>query len=204
MTKFLVAVALLAILIVGGGVWFASVADYSEGYRVGKVIKLSHKGYVFKTWEGTLDFGYLQTDPQGGVATRIWDFSVAPGDVQVRKDIDAAIAAARRAIAIAPSLADAHSTLGFTLFQGRLDARAAREPFERSRELGAGDGEEARGAAAGDGAQRPSPHPGSARGPRPRAMLPAAARGPRPRTARTNPPARPGRGSMPGYRGGGT
>lgn len=52
---------------------------------------------------------------------------------------DAAIAAARRAIGIAPQFADAHSTLGFTLFQGRLDARAAREPFERSRELGAGE-----------------------------------------------------------------
>ena len=42
---------------------------------------------------------------------------------------------------IAPELADAHSTLGFTLFQGRLDARAAREPFERSRELGCGRGD---------------------------------------------------------------
>ena len=52
---------------------------------------------------------------------------------------DAAIASAQRAIAIAPDLADAHSTLGFTLFQGRLDARAAREPFERSRQLGAGE-----------------------------------------------------------------
>jgi TolB-like protein/Flp pilus assembly protein TadD len=52
---------------------------------------------------------------------------------------DAAIASAERAIAIAPYLADAHSTLGFTLFQGRLDARAAREPFERSRQLGAGE-----------------------------------------------------------------
>ncbi len=52
---------------------------------------------------------------------------------------DAAIFSAERAIAIAPDLADAHSTLGFTLFQGRLDARAAREPFERSRELGAGE-----------------------------------------------------------------
>jgi TolB-like protein/Flp pilus assembly protein TadD len=52
---------------------------------------------------------------------------------------DAAIASARRAIALAPDLADAHSTLGFTLFQGRLDARAARGPFERSRELGAGE-----------------------------------------------------------------
>ncbi len=51
----------------------------------------------------------------------------------------AAITSARRAIAIAPDLADAHSTLGFTLFQGQLDARAARDPFERSRELGAGE-----------------------------------------------------------------
>lgn len=52
---------------------------------------------------------------------------------------DAAVAAAERAIALAPELADAHSTLGFTLFQGRLDARAARAPFERSRQLGAGE-----------------------------------------------------------------
>ena len=52
---------------------------------------------------------------------------------------DAAIAAAERAIAIAPDLADAHSTLGYTLFQGRLDAGAARAPFERSMQTGAGD-----------------------------------------------------------------
>ena len=82
----------LLFLVAAGIAWFAVAADYSEGFRVGKVIKLSHKGYVFKTWEGTLDFGYLQTDPSGGIATRIWDFSVAPGDAQVRQDIDAAIA----------------------------------------------------------------------------------------------------------------
>jgi TolB-like protein len=51
----------------------------------------------------------------------------------------AAIASAQRAIEIAPDLADAYSTLGFALFQGRLDARAAREPFEKSRVLGAGE-----------------------------------------------------------------
>lgn len=50
-----------------------------------------------------------------------------------------AIAAAERAIQIAPGLADAHSTLGYVLFQGRLDAVAAREPYERSRRLGAGE-----------------------------------------------------------------
>ncbi len=52
---------------------------------------------------------------------------------------DAAIASAQHAIALAPKFADAYSTLGFVLFQGRLDARAAREPFQRSRQLGAGD-----------------------------------------------------------------
>ena len=52
---------------------------------------------------------------------------------------DAAIASAEQAVAIAPDFADAHSTLGFILFQGRLDARSARAPFERSRELGEGE-----------------------------------------------------------------
>jgi TolB-like protein/Tfp pilus assembly protein PilF len=52
---------------------------------------------------------------------------------------EAAIASAERAIALAPEFADAQSTLGSVLFQGRLDARAAREPFDRSRALGAGD-----------------------------------------------------------------
>lgn len=50
-----------------------------------------------------------------------------------------AVIAAERAIALAPELAEAHSTLGFTRFQGQLDARGAREPFEQSRRLGAGE-----------------------------------------------------------------
>ncbi len=52
---------------------------------------------------------------------------------------DQAVAAARRAIALAPKYAAAYSMLGFVLFQGRLDARGAREPFERSNVLGAGE-----------------------------------------------------------------
>ena len=62
------------------------------------------------------------------------------GDVSRRAGLyDAAIAAAERAIALAPDLADAHSTLGYTLFQGRMDARAARAPFERSVQSGSGE-----------------------------------------------------------------
>jgi hypothetical protein len=89
--KKLIALLVIVLLLAGAG-WFAFAADYSEGYRVGQVIKLSRSGYVFKTWEGTLDFGFLQQDPTVGVATRLWDFSVRDEDEQVRKDIDAAIA----------------------------------------------------------------------------------------------------------------
>jgi TolB-like protein/Flp pilus assembly protein TadD len=58
---------------------------------------------------------------------------------QLQELYESAIESAQRAIEIAPGLADAYSTLGFTLFQGRLDAQGARAPFERSRELGAGE-----------------------------------------------------------------
>jgi TolB-like protein len=52
---------------------------------------------------------------------------------------DKAIAAAELAVQLAPEFAEAHSTLAFALFQGRLDARAARLPFERSHALGSGE-----------------------------------------------------------------
>lgn len=46
---------------------------------------------------------------------------------------------ARRAVTLAPRFADAHSTLGVVLFQGKLDFRGARKPFDVSRALGPGD-----------------------------------------------------------------
>ena len=52
---------------------------------------------------------------------------------------DMAIKAAETATTLAPELADAQSTLAFALFQGRLDVRAARRPYDLSRQLGEGD-----------------------------------------------------------------
>lgn len=56
-----------------------------------------------------------------------------------RARYDAAIKSARRAVAIAPDVAEAQSALGFALFNGRIDSRGARGPYERSLELGGGD-----------------------------------------------------------------
>jgi TolB-like protein len=52
---------------------------------------------------------------------------------------DAASQAAVDATTLAPGFADAQSTLGFVLFQGRLDIRGARQAYEKSYQSGAGD-----------------------------------------------------------------
>lgn len=52
---------------------------------------------------------------------------------------DDALESARRAVALAPDLAAAHSTLGFVLVQGKLDLRAAAAPYAKARQLGQGD-----------------------------------------------------------------
>ncbi|MGL5837515.1 MAG: TIR domain-containing protein [Sphingorhabdus sp.] len=52
---------------------------------------------------------------------------------------EAAIASARRAVELAPRLADAHSALAVILFQGNLDVKAARAPYDLSCKLGEGE-----------------------------------------------------------------
>lgn len=59
---------------------------------------------------------------------------------QERRNLfDAAEAAGRRAVALAPEFAEAHSALGFAIAFGQLNMKAARVPYERSYELGRGD-----------------------------------------------------------------
>ena len=58
---------------------------------------------------------------------------------QIRPLFDASVEAAQRAVGLAPDFADAHSALGAALAFGKLDVKAARTPFERSRMLGVGD-----------------------------------------------------------------
>jgi TolB-like protein/Tfp pilus assembly protein PilF len=52
---------------------------------------------------------------------------------------DDAVAAGRRAVALAPEFAEAHSALGFAIAFGQLNMKAARVPYERSYALGRGD-----------------------------------------------------------------
>lgn len=65
---------------------------YSDGVRVGHVQKLSHKGLVFKSWEGELTLEGISTHGVGDSKDigNVWDFSVCNDDVlkQVQSAID--------------------------------------------------------------------------------------------------------------------
>ena len=50
-----------------------------------------------------------------------------------------ATAAARRAVDLAPNLAEAHLALGYVLFSGHLNVKAARSSYERAYQLGRGN-----------------------------------------------------------------
>lgn len=78
-----VAVGVLAVL-AAGYVVFVLHWSYSEGERAGILQKFSHKGWVFKTWEGELAMSIVP-----GVTPTIWDFSVR--DSRIADEMSAAL-----------------------------------------------------------------------------------------------------------------
>jgi hypothetical protein len=73
MRKWVFLIILLAII--GGALYYMTFGYYSDGTRVGSLIKLSRKGYVFKTYEGQLQVGGM-SDGTGSMMASNWDFSV--------------------------------------------------------------------------------------------------------------------------------
>jgi len=73
----------VVVLLVVGYLAFVLHWSYSEGERAGIVQKFSHKGWVFKTWEGELAMSIVP-----GVTPTIWDFSVR--DPRVAEQVAAA------------------------------------------------------------------------------------------------------------------
>ena len=68
---------LIVALVVGGGVYMLYANwTYSEGSRTGYLVKISKKGYVFKTFEGQLNLGGFKADEETGVIGNIWEFSL--------------------------------------------------------------------------------------------------------------------------------
>ena len=68
--------SLLAAFIGGGLYLLWSNWTYSEGSRTGYLMKLSKKGYVFKTYEGQLNLGGFQESDNTSIVGNVWEFSL--------------------------------------------------------------------------------------------------------------------------------
>ncbi len=69
------------ILILGFAVYvFVCGRTYSDGFRTGVVIKISQKGFLFKTYEGEINLGGI-TQGDGTIMNKnIWTFSIQKND----------------------------------------------------------------------------------------------------------------------------
>ncbi len=65
----------IGLVLAGAGYMLWANWTYSEGTRTGYLMKLSKKGYIFKTYEGQLNLGGLQED-NSSVIGNVWDFSL--------------------------------------------------------------------------------------------------------------------------------
>ncbi len=79
MKRFLLKFLAFVVLVLIGLYFFNIYVPYSEGFRSGRLIKLSKKGIIFKTWEGELSLG-IGHDQR-------WSFSIEPGDEEVRQQL---------------------------------------------------------------------------------------------------------------------
>lgn len=86
MKKIGVIILLLAIAVIV----FLHFANYSSGFRAGVPTKISNKGVIIKTYEGTMNIGGLTNSQEGAIPTT-WDFTVKKSADSVITKIDRAI-----------------------------------------------------------------------------------------------------------------
>ncbi len=93
--KFFIKIGIAAIIILIAVFVFLNFVNFSSGYRAGVPIKVSHKGVLFKTWEGQLNIGGLTNSEQGAIPTT-WEFSIEDDNQEVREKIEEAITKGKR------------------------------------------------------------------------------------------------------------
>ena len=69
---------------------FLNLANYSSGFRAGVPTKISTKGVILKTYEGTMNIGGLTNTSEGAIPTT-WDFTVRKSADSVINKIDKSI-----------------------------------------------------------------------------------------------------------------
>ena len=90
--KRVLIILLITILVaglIGGSI--AVFGTFSDGSRVGNIVKFSKKGVVFKTYEGKLNEGGFSKDENGEITPSVWEFSVYRNDDAIIRAIDKAM-----------------------------------------------------------------------------------------------------------------
>ena len=76
MGKYLTIIVLAILLIFSGWFYWSYYYTYSDGSRSGLLQKFSHKGNVFKTYEGELVLNSLGSNSSGSMSNEKFYFSV--------------------------------------------------------------------------------------------------------------------------------
>lgn len=84
--KWLFALVVLGLILGAIGYLLYCNWEYSDGTRAGNLMKVSKKGYIFKTYEGQLDMGGIQGNMDGTMGS-IWSFSLK--DDELYKELEA-------------------------------------------------------------------------------------------------------------------
>ncbi len=84
--RLFIGLFLLAI-VAGIGYYIFASMTYSDGSRTGQLIKISEKGYVFKTYEGQLSLGGISIESDQTNIGSIWEFSVANNGIYERMQV---------------------------------------------------------------------------------------------------------------------
>lgn len=80
-------IAILIIIALFVAYVFICGLTYSSGTRTGVVIKVSQKGFVFKTYEGELNLGGFSQGEGTIIARNIWTFSIPRNDTALYNTI---------------------------------------------------------------------------------------------------------------------
>lgn len=85
---FTVVVGFMILAFVFLACWKGIMPTYSEGFRSGVVVKFSKKGAFWKSYEGTLNLGAVESRTDGTLTPTTFDFSVL--DPEIVSEITAA------------------------------------------------------------------------------------------------------------------
>lgn len=76
MRRFLFLFTFFFILVFGTLIYWKFFYDYSEGYRAGLLQKVSHRGNLFKTYEGEIILSSVQSKSDVALASEKFLFSI--------------------------------------------------------------------------------------------------------------------------------